>query len=70
MWAKGVEIVEAQVYKDHIIPSSMSVAQFMGFLKGKSTLIIFDRYANLKYKYGNRRFWCRGYYYSCVNARL
>ena len=68
---KGVEIVEAQACKDHIhmlvcIPQSMSVAQFMGFLKGKSTLMIFDRHANLKYKYGNRHFWCRGYYVDTV----
>ena len=68
---KGVEIVEAQACKDHIhmlvcIPPSMSVAQFMGFLKGKSTLMIFDRHANLKYKYGNRHFWCRGYYVDTV----
>ena len=48
------------------IPPSMSVAQFMGFLKGKSTLMIFDRHANLKYKYGNRHFWCRGYYVDTV----
>lgn len=58
---KGVEIVEAQACKGHIhmlvcIPLSMCVAQFMGFLKGKSTLIIFDRHVNLKYKYGNRCF--------------
>ena len=68
---KGVEIVEANACKDHIhmlvcIPPSMSVAQFMGFLKGKSTLLIFDRHANLKYKYGNRHFWCRGYYVDTV----
>ena len=68
---KGVEIVEAQACKDHIhmlvcIPPSLSVAQFMGFLKGKSTLLIFDRHANLKYKYGNRHFWCRGYYVDTV----
>lgn len=68
---KGVEIVEVQACKDHIhmlvcIPPSLSVAQFMGFLKGKSTLLIFDRHANLKYKYGNRHFWCRGYYVDTV----
>ena len=68
---KNVEIVEAQACKDHIhmlvcIPPSMSVSQFMGFLKGKSTLLIFDRHANLKYKYGNRHFWCRGYYVDTV----
>ena len=65
MWQKGVEIVKAQAYKDHIhmlvcIPPSMGVAQFMGFLKEKITLIIFDRHANLKYKYKNRHFGCRG----------
>ena len=48
------------------IPPSLSVAQFMGYLKGKSTLMIFDRHANLKYKYGNRHFWCRGYYVDTV----
>ena len=60
---KGVEIIEAEACKDHIhllvsIPPYISVAQFMGYLKGKSTLMIFDRHANLKYKYGNRHFWC------------
>ena len=64
---KGVEIIEAQACPDHIhmmvsIPPSLSVAQFVGYLKGKSSLMIFDRHANLKYKYGNRHFWCRGYY--------
>lgn len=68
---KGVEIVEAEACKDHIhllvsIPPYTSVAQFMGYLKGKSTLMIFDRHANLKYKYGNRHFWCRGYYVDTV----
>lgn len=68
---KGVEIIEAEAYKDHIhllvrIPPYISVAQFMGYLKGKSSLMIFDRYANLKYKYGNRHFWCRGYYVDTV----
>lgn len=48
------------------IPPSISVAEFMGFLKGKSSLMIFDRHANLKYKYGNRLFWCRGYYVDTV----
>ena len=48
------------------IPPYTSVAQFMGYLKGKSTLMIFDRHANLKYKYGNRHFWCRGYYVDTV----
>ncbi len=48
------------------IPPNISIAQFMGYLKGKSTLMIFDRHANLKYKYGNRHFWCRGYYVDTV----
>ena len=60
---KGVEIIEAEFCKDHVhmrvsIPPKYSVAQFMGYLKGKSSLMIFDRHANLKYKYGNRHFWC------------
>ena len=68
---KDVEIIEAQACPDHIhmlvsIPPSLSVAQFMGYLKGKSSLMIFDRHANLKYKYGNRHFWCRGYYVDTV----
>ena len=68
---KGVEIIEAEACKDHIhmlvsIPPKFSVAQFMGYQKGKSSLMIFEKYANLKYKYGNRHFWCRGYYVSTV----
>ena len=68
---KGVEIYEAEFCKDHVhmlvsIPPRISVAQFMGYLKGKSSLMIFDRHANLKYKYGNRHFWCRGYYVDTV----
>ena len=68
---KGVEIIEADACPDHIhilvsIPPQLSVAQFVGFLKGKSTLMIFDRHANLKYKYGSRHFWCRGYYVDTV----
>ena len=64
---KQVEIIEAEVCPDHIhmlvsIPPKISVSGFVGFLKGKSTLIIYERHANLKYKYGNRQFWCRGYY--------
>ena len=64
---KAVEIVEAEVCPDHIhmlvkIPPKMSVSSFMGFLKGKSSLLIHERHGNLKYKYGNRSFWCRGYY--------
>ena len=68
---KGVKIIEAEACPDHIhmlvsIPPYLSIAQFMGFLKGKSTLMIFDRHANLKYKYGSRNFWCRGYYVDTV----
>ena len=68
---KGVEIIEAEACKDHIhmlisIPPKYSVAQIMGYLKGKSSLKIYEKYANLKYKYGNRHFWCRGYYVSTV----
>ena len=68
---KNVEILEAEACSDHIhmlvsIPPHISVAQFMGYLKGKSTLMIFDRHANLKYKYGSRSFWCRGYYVDTV----
>ena len=68
---KKVEIVEAEACADHIhmlvsIPQKMSVSSFMGYLKGKSSLMIFDRHANLKYKYGNREFWCRGYYVDTV----
>ena len=68
---KKVEIIEAEACPDHIhmlvsIPPHLSVAQFVGYLKGKSTLMIFDRHANLKYKYGSRHFWCRGYYVDTV----
>ena len=68
---KGIEIIEAEACKDHIhmlvsIPPKYSIAQIMGYLKGKSSLMIFEKYANLKYKYGNRHFWCRGYYVSTV----
>ena len=68
---KGVEIIEATACPDHIhmlvsIPPKLSVSQFMGYLKGKSSLMIFDRQANLKYRYGNRQFWCRGYYVDTV----
>ena len=67
----GVEIIEANACEDHIhmlvtIPPKMSVSKFMGILKGKSSLMIFDQFANLKYKYGNRHFWCRGYYVDTV----
>ena len=68
---KGVEIIEAQACPDHIhmllsIPPKYSVSQIMGYLKGKSSLMIFDRHANLKYKYGDRHFWARGYYVDTV----
>ena len=68
---KGVTIHAAEACPDHIhmlvsIPPSLSVAQFMGYLKGKSSLMKFDRHANLKYKYGNRHFWAEGYYVSTV----
>ena len=68
---KGIEILEAEACKDHIhmlvsIPPKYSVSQIMGYLKGKSSLMIFEKYANLKYKYGNRHFWCRGYYVDTV----
>ena len=68
---KGVKIVEAEICPDHVhmlveIPPSISVSYFVGYLKGKSTLMIFVRHANLKYKYGNRHFWCRGYYVDTV----
>ena len=67
----GVEIIEANACEDHIhmlvtIPPKMSVSKFMGILKGKSSLMIFDQFANLKYKYGNRHFWCWGYYVDTV----
>ena len=68
---KGVEIIEAELCKDHIhmlisIPPKYSVSKIMGYLKGKSSLMIFDRHANLKYKYGNRHFWARGYFVDTV----
>ena len=68
---KKVEIIEAEACIDHVhmlvsMPPHLSVSQFMGFLKGKSTLMIFIRHANLKYKYGSRHFWCRGYYVDTV----
>ncbi len=72
---KEVEIIEANACKDHIhmlvsIPPRQSVSEFVGYLKGKSSLMIFDRHANLKYKYGNRHFWCRGYYEPNVLGKL
>ena len=67
----GEIFIEAEACPDHIhmlvsIPPYISIAQFMGYLKGKSSLMIFDRHANLKYKYGSRNFWCRGYYVDTV----
>lgn len=68
---KGVNIIAAECCPDHIhmlveIPPHLSVSAFMGYLKSKSSLMIFERHANLKYKYGNRHFWCRGYYVDTV----
>ena len=68
---KQVEIIEAEACKDHIhmlvsIPPKYSVSQIMGYLKGKSSLMIFEKYANMKYKYGNRHYWCRGYYVDTI----
>ena len=68
---KGIEIIEGNMMKDHVhllleIPPKYSVSQIMGYLKGKSALEIFDKHANLKYKYGNRHFWAEGYYVSTV----
>lgn len=68
---KGVEIIQAEACPDHIhmllsIPPNINIASFMGYLKGKSSLMIFDRHANLKYRYGSRHFWCRGYYVDTV----
>ena len=64
---KGVNIIEAEVCPDHVhmlleIPPKMSISSFMGFLKGKSSLMIYEKWGNLKFKYRNREFWCRGYY--------
>ena len=68
---KKIEIIEAEACVDHIhmlisFPPKYSIAQVVGYLKGKSSLMIFDKFANLKYKYGNRHFWCKGYYISTV----
>ena len=68
---KDVEIIEAYAMSDHIhmlvrIPPKIAVSNFMGYLKGKSSLMIFERHANLKYKYGNRNFWAKGFYVSTV----
>lgn len=72
---KGVTLLEGEVCPDHVhilveIPPKMSVASFMGFLKGKSSPIIHERHANLKYKHGNRSFWCRGYYVDTVGKNV
>ena len=68
---KGVNILEAEVCPDHLhmlveIPPNYSVSQFMGYLKGKSSLMIYEKWGNMKYKYRNREFWCRGYYVDTV----
>lgn len=68
---KGVTILEAEVCLDHVhmlleIPPKMSVSSFMGYLKGKSSLMIFEKWGNARYKYRNREFWCRGYYVDTV----
>ena len=68
---KGVNILEAEVCPDHVhmlveIPPKYSVSQFMGYLKGKSSLMIYEKWGNMKYKYRNRQFWCRGYYVDTV----
>ena len=68
---KGVEIIDANACSDHIhmlvsIPPKLAVSSFMGYLKGKSALMMFDKHANLKYKFGNRHFWSEGYYVSTV----
>ena len=68
---KGVDIIEGHLMTDHVhmlvsIPPKISVSSFMGYLKGKSSLMVFDRHANLKYKFGNRKFWAEGYYVSMV----
>ena len=68
---KGVNIINAEVCPDHIhmlieIPPKISISSFMGFLKGKSSLMIYERWGNMKFKYRNRQFWCRGYYVDTV----
>ena len=68
---KGVNIINAEVCPDHVhmlveIPPKMSVSGFMGFLKGKSSLMIYEKFGNMKFKYRNREFWCRGYYLDTV----
>lgn len=68
---KGVNMLEGEACPDHIhilleIPPKISISSFMGFLKGKSSLMIYEKWGNMKFKYRNRRFWCRGYYVSTV----
>ena len=68
---KGVKIIEGHLMPDHVhlllmIPPKMSISTFMGYLKGKSTMMLFERHANLKYKLGNKNFWATGYYVSTV----
>ena len=70
---KGIEIIEAEACADHIhmlisVPPKYSLSEIMGYLKGKSSLMIFDKFANMKYRYGNRQFWCRGYYVNTVGG--
>ncbi len=72
---KGIEIIEAECCLDHVhmlagISPKYSVSEIMGYLKGKSSLMIFEKHANLKYKYGNRHFWCRGYYVDTVGKNI
>ena len=72
---KGVEIIEGHLMPDHVhmlvsIPPRTSVSSFMGYLKGKSALMMFDKHANLKYKFGNRYFWAKGYYVSTVKKYI
>lgn len=71
---KGVNLMEGEVCPDHIhilveIPPKFSISSFMGYLKGKSSLMIYEKYGNAKYKYKNREFWCRGYYVDTVNTK-
>ena len=68
---KGINLLEAEACPDHIhilveVPPKFSISNFMGFLKGKSSLMIYEKWGNMKYKYRNRQFWCRGYYVSTV----
>ena len=74
---KGVEIIEGEICPDHVhlllsIPPKMSVSSFMGYLKGKSSLMIFQKYGNMKFSYRNREFWCKGYYVDTTgkNAKI